>query len=85
MTGGRGLVVMESAGGLLAFVYAVLEGHVTLVVGNARHIKNVPGRKTDVKDCDWISDLARHGLITPRSFVPPRQIRDLTRYRRKLS
>jgi transposase len=47
----------------------------------------VPGRKTDVKDCEWISDLARHGLIA-RSFVPPRPIRDLrdlTRYRRKLS
>lgn len=48
--------------------------------------RNVPGRKTDVKDCDWISDLARHGLIA-QSFVPPRPIRDLrdlTRYRRKL-
>lgn len=47
---------------------------------------NAPGRKTDVKDCDWISDLARHGLIA-KSFVPPRPIRDLrdlTRYRRKL-
>jgi transposase len=52
----------------------------------AHHIKNVPGRKTDVKDCDWISDLARHGLIA-KSFVPPqpiRDLRDLTRYRCKL-
>src|SRR6185312_15332584 len=65
---------------------AVLEGHFELVVGNAQHIKNVPGRKTDVKDCDWISDLARHGLIA-KSFIPPRpirELRDLTRYRRKL-
>jgi hypothetical protein len=54
---------------------------------NAQHIKNVSGRKTDVKDCEWISDLARHGLIA-RSFVPPRPIRDLrdlTRYRSKPS
>jgi transposase len=57
------------------------------VVGNAHHLKNVPGRKTDVKDCEWIADLARHGLIAA-SFVPPapiRELRDLTRYRRKLS
>jgi len=57
------------------------------MVANARHIKNVPGRKTDVKDCEWISDLARHGLIS-RGFVPPREIRDLrelNRYRRKLA
>jgi len=56
------------------------------VVGNAHHIKNVPGRKTDIRDCDWISELARHGLIA-KSFVPPRpirELRDLTRYRRKL-
>lgn len=80
------LVAMESTGVYWKPVYAVLEGHFELVVGNAQHIKNVPGRKTDVKDCDWISDLARHGLIA-KSFVPPRPIRDLrdlTRYRRKL-
>lgn len=68
-------------------VYAVLEGHFELIVGNAHHIRNVPGRKTDVKDCEWIADLARHGLIAP-SFVPPaplRELRELTRYRRKLS
>jgi transposase len=68
-------------------VHAELERHFEVIVGNAQHIKNVPGRKTDVKDCAWIGDLARHGLIA-RSFVPPRPIRDLrdlTRYRRKLS
>lgn len=80
------LVAMESTGVYWKPVHAELEGHFELVVGNAHHIKNVPGRKTDVKDCEWISDLARHGLIA-HSFVPPRAIRDLrdlTRYRRKL-
>ncbi len=93
-TSGCTLVAMESTGVYWCPVYAVLEGHFDLIVGNAQHIKNVPGRKTDVKDCEWISDLpslacslARHGLIA-RSFVPPRPIRDLrdlTRYRRKLA
>src|ERR1019366_681768 len=67
-------------------VYAVLEDAFDLIVGNAHHIKNVPGRKTDVKDSEWIADLLRHGLIA-RSFVPPkpiRELRDLLRYRRKL-
>ena len=80
------LVAMESTGVYWKPVYAELEGHFEQVVGNAQHIKNVPGRKTDAKDCDWISDLARHGLISA-SFVPPRPVRDLrdlTRYRRKL-
>ena len=80
------LVAMESTGIYWVPVHAVLEGHFELVVGNAQHIKNVPGRKTDVKDCEWISDLARHGLIA-KSFVPPRpirELRDLTRYRSKL-
>jgi transposase len=64
----------------------VLEGSFELIVGNARHIRNVPGRKTDVKDAEWIADLVRHGLIA-KSFVPPpplRELRDLLRYRRKL-
>jgi len=80
------LVAMESTGIYWTPVHAVLEDHFELVVGNAQHIKNVPGRKTDVKDCEWISDLARHGLIA-KSFVPPRpirELRDLTRYRCKL-
>jgi transposase len=57
-----------------------------LTVANAQQIKNVPGRKTDVKDAEWIADLLLHGLLKP-SFVPPkpiRELRDLTRYRRKL-
>lgn len=79
-------VGMEATGIYWMPVYAMLEGHFGLVVGNAHHIKNVPGRKTDVKDTEWIADLLRHGLIA-KSFVPPkpiRELRDLLRYRRKL-
>jgi len=67
-------------------VYAALEGHFELIVGNAHHIKHVPGRKTDVKDAEWIAELVCCGLIRP-SFVPARPLRDLRellRYRRKL-
>ena len=79
-------VGMEATGIYWKPVYAVLEDAFDLIVGNAHHIKNVPGRKTDVKDSEWIADLLRHGLIA-RSFVPPkpiRELRDLLRYRRKL-
>jgi len=79
-------VGMESTGVYWMPVFAVLEGAFELVVGNAAHMKQVPGRKTDVKDSEWIADLLRHGLIR-RSFVPPkelRELRDLLRYRRKL-
>ena len=81
------LVAMESTGVYWKPVFERLEDDHDVIVANARHIKNVPGRKTDVKDCEWISDLARHGLIS-RGFVPPRDIRDLrelNRYRRKLA
>src|SRR3712207_636502 len=80
-------VGMESTGIYWRPVYAALEGHFELIVGNAHHIRNVPGRKTDVKDAEWIADLVRHGLIRP-SFVPPppiRELRDLVRLRRSLS
>jgi transposase len=79
-------VGMESTGVYWKPVYAVLEGSFDLTVGNAHHIRNVPGRKTDVKDSEWIADLMRHGLVA-KSFVPPapiRELRDLLRYRRKL-
>jgi transposase len=79
-------VGMESTGVYWRPVYAILEEGFDLTVGNAHHIKNVPGRKTDVKDAEWIAQLMRHGLIA-KSFVPPkpiRELRDLTRYRRKL-
>jgi transposase len=79
-------VAMESTGVYWKPVYTVLEGSFELVVGNAFHIKNVPGRKTDAKDSEWIADLLRHGLIA-KSFVPPkpiRELRELMRYRRKV-
>jgi len=79
-------VGMESTGVYWKPVYVLLEDHFTLVVGNAQHIKNVPGRKTDVRDSQWLAQLVRHGLIRP-SFVPPkplRELRELLRYRRKL-
>src|SRR4051812_46069257 len=63
--------------------YNLLEGSFELLLVNARHIKTVPGRKTDVRDCEWIADLLRHGLLRA-SFVPDREqreLRDLTRYR----
>jgi len=79
-------VGMESSGIYWKPVYAVLEGHFDLIVGNAHHIKNVPGRKTDVKDAEWIAQLVRHGLVAS-SFVPPpaiRDLRELVRHRRTL-
>jgi transposase len=79
-------VGMESTGVYWMPVYTVLEGQFDLIVGNATHIKQVPGRKTDVKDSEWLAELLRHGLIR-RSFVPPkplRELRELLRYRRKL-
>ena len=81
------LVAMESTGVYWKPVYEALEDACETIVVNAQHIKTVPGRKTDVKDCEWISDLLRHGLIRP-GFVPPRDIRalrELNRYRRKLA
>ncbi|MCL0093085.1 IS110 family transposase [Dehalococcoidia bacterium] len=68
-------------------VFNILEHTLTVILANAREIKNVPGRKTDVKDCEWIADLLRFGLIRA-SFIPPkpiRELRDLTRYRVKLT
>jgi len=79
-------VAMESTGVYWMPVYEVLEGVLEIILGNPRHMANVPGRKTDVSDAQWIAKLLRHGLIQP-NFVPPRPIRDLrqaSRYRRKL-
>lgn len=74
-------IAMESTGSYWRPVYNLLEGHFELLVGNAYHMKTVPGRKTDVKDAEWIGELLRHGLIRG-SFIPDptqRQPRDLTR------
>ena len=79
-------VAMESTGVYWKPVYALLEGAFEIVVANAQQVKKVPGRKTDVKDAEWIADLLCHGLLRS-SFVPPppiRALRDLTRYRGKL-
>jgi len=79
-------VAMESTGVYWWPGYLVLAGYFEIVVGNAHHMKNVPGRKTDVKDSEWNGQLLRHGLVRP-SFVPAkplRELRDLLRYRRKL-
>src|SRR6266545_2596659 len=79
-------VAMESTGVYWKPIYNLLEGNFELLLVNARHIKQVPGRKTDVNDCEWIADLLRHGLLRG-SFVPDRpqrELRELTRYRTAL-
>ena len=77
------LVGMEATGAYWKPIFYLLESGVECWLLNARHMKTVPGRKTDVKDAEWIAKLVEHGLVRP-SFVPPqpiRQLRDLTRYR----
>jgi transposase len=79
-------VAMEATGTYWKSVWHMLEEDFTLVLGNAGHIRNVPGRKSDVKDAEWIADLLAHGLIRG-SFVPPapiQEVRDLTRTRKQL-
>lgn len=79
-------VAMESTGVFWKPVWHVLEGSFTLVLANAMHIRNIPGRKSDVNDATWIADLLAHGLIRG-SFVPPapiQELRDLTRTRKQL-
>jgi transposase len=80
------LVGMEATGVYWKAVYYVLEDAMECWLLNARHLKAVPGRKTDVADAAWIAQLVEHGLVRP-SFVPPkpiRDLRDLTRYRKAL-
>ena len=79
-------VAMESTGVYWKPVWNILEGQFAVLLINAQHIKAVPGRKTDTKDCQWIADLLQHGLLRG-SFVPPppiRELRDLTRLRTSL-
>jgi len=79
------IVAMESTGIFWRPVYNVLEKDMNLILVNARHIKNVPGRKTDISDSKWLASLLRHGLLKG-SFIPPadiREFRDLTRLRKK--
>ncbi|WP_321476129.1 IS110 family transposase [uncultured Paludibaculum sp.] len=79
-------VAMESTGVYWKPVWHVLDGHFPLLLANPYHMHNIPGRKTDRKDSEWIADLLMHGLLMA-SFVPPQpiqELRDLTRYRVKL-
>jgi transposase len=80
-------VAMESTGEFWKPLFNLLEGHLTILLVNAAHIKHVPGRKTDIKDAEWIAELLAHGLLRP-SFVPQapqRALRDLTRQRTHLT
>jgi len=79
-------VAIESTGVYWRPVFNILEGSLEVILVNARHVKAVPGRKTDVKDCEWLADLLRHGLLKA-SFIPPleiRELRELTRYRNSI-
>ena len=80
-------VAMESTGVFWKPVYNIIEEHFEVMLCNATHIKQVPGRKTDVKDCEWIAQLLQHGLLKG-SFIPPkpvRELRDLTRHRAQIT
>jgi transposase len=80
------IVAMESTGVFWKPIWNLLDSHFQLLLVNAHHIKQVPGRKTDVRDCEWIAQLLQYGLLSA-SFVPDleiRQLRDLTRHRAKL-
>jgi transposase len=77
---------MESTGVYWKPIWHILEGRFELMLVNAHHMRQVPGRKTDVKDAEWIAQLLQHGLLSP-SFIPPppiRELRDLTRQRAQL-
>lgn len=81
------IVAMESTGSYWKPVYNLLEAVLEVYVVNAQHVKTVPGRKTDVKDAEWIADLLQHGLLQP-SFIPNkplRELRELVRYRKSLT
>jgi transposase len=76
-------IAFEATGVYWKPVFNLLEGDFEILVVNAHHMKAVPGRKTDVKDAEWIADLLRHGLLKA-SFIPSapqRELRDVTRYR----
>jgi len=80
-------IAMESTGIYWKPIYNILEADFEIILVNARHIKNVPGRKTDKKDSKWIAKLLLSGLLNG-SFIPPkhiRDLRDLTRYRKKIT
>jgi transposase len=75
-------VALESTRVYWKPVFNILEGGLSVILVTARHIKAVPGRTADVRDCEWLADLLRHGLLKA-SFIPPveiRELRELTRY-----
>jgi len=79
-------VAIESTGVYWRPVFNLLEGVLEVILVNARHVKALPGRKTDVKDCEWLADLLRHGLLKA-SFIPPahiRELREVVRYRQSV-
>ena len=77
MDAGVATVAMEATGIYWRAVYYALEGlFEELWLCNAAHVKNVPGRKTDLSDAEWLADVAAHGMVRP-SFVPPPEIREL--------
>ena len=86
--GGCQKVAMESTASFWKPLYNIFEvSEISAMVVNARHMKNVPGRKTDVKDAEWIADLLQHGLLTA-SYIPDkdqRELRELVRYRKSLT
>lgn len=81
------MAAMESTGSYWKPVYNIFEEeNIPVMIVNAQHIKGVPGRKTDVKDAEWIADLVRHGLVKA-SYIPnrgQRELREITRYRQEL-
>ena len=81
------MAAMESTGSYWKPVYNILEEeHIPIMIVNAQHIKGVPGRKTDVKDAEWIADLVRHGLVKA-SYIPnreQRELREMTLYRQEM-
>lgn len=79
------IVAMESTGVYWRPIHNILEGEVSVILVNARHIKNVPGRKTDIEDSRWLAGLLKHGLLRG-SYIPPKEVRqwrELSRMRRK--
>jgi transposase len=80
------IAVMESTGSYWKPVYNLLDGALEVWVVNAQHVKALPGRKTDVKDAEWLAELLQYGLVR-RSYIPSeaqRELRELVRYRKSL-
>ena len=79
-------MVMESTGVYWKPVWHVLEGAFELLLANATHVRNMPGRKTDVNDATWLAELLAHGLIRPAlcRLRPIQELRDLTRHAKQL-